>query len=764
MRWLYSQALILRWKARSFNGASTNFAKNTAHIRYNARVHSRQIGQVFAVVLGVPLYLAAQSPAPAIDYNTARFSRVVKAVQIDGPITMDGRLSEDVWALAQPARDFTQGGRSPSPGQPASQQTEVRFLYDLNNLYIGAICYEKDVKHMIVNGLKRDFQSNVGDEVGIALDTLNDDRSGIFVSTNPAGAKRDLQMSNDSQINQEWDGVWDVRVRVEEDRWVAEFVIPFKTLRFSESSEQEWGLNMFRKIRRVNEESHWAPLPIRYNMTKISLAGTLTGLEGIHQGRNLKVKPYVAAGVNQVAAGADGLAGDGTADGGLDLKYGLTPSLTLDATYRTDFSQAEVDQDQVNLTRFNLFFPEKREFFLENSAVFDFGTRSGASNNNLLPFFSRRIGLNDAGTVIPIIGGARVSGTVGRQEIGFLAMKTKHDGNRPGDTFVVGRVRRDLLRNSFIGAIITSRDSTQPGDYNRVYGTDAVFQFYNKIDLTAYYLKSVTPNVDKNDDARKFSLGYKDNVWSISGGYEKVGDNFNPELGFIRREDNSHYSGDAAYNPRVERVRQIRDYSLSASYDYYAGVDGHIETRTDSQKFNLEFSNSATLTATANQTLERLKQTFTRYAIPPGDYHYRDYTIGFNSDRSRLIGGRLNYNWGDFWNGTRKSPSGDVTFKPNYHWQIDGTWSRNDIQVPSGRYLTTLVGMKVLYAFSSRAFLNTFLQYNAERHQFSSNIRFNIIHHPLSDLYIVFNEHRDTLTGQVLDRGIIFKLTNLFNF
>jgi hypothetical protein len=214
----------------------------------------------------------------------------------------------------------------------------------------------------------------------------------------------------------------------------------------------------------------------------------------------------------------------------------------------------------------------------------------------------------------------------------------------------------------------------------------------------------------------------------------------------------------------VERVRQIRDYSLSTSYDYYAGVDGHIETRTDSQKFNLEFSNSATLTATANQTFERLTQTFTRYAIPPGDYHYRDYSIGFNSDRSRLIGGRINYNWGDFWNGTRKSPSGDVTFKPNYHWQIDGTWSRNDIQVPSGRYLTTLVGIKVLYAFSSRAFLNTFLQYNAERHQFSSNVRFNIIHHPLSDLYVVFNEHRDTLTGQVLDRGIIFKLTNLFNF
>src|SRR5262245_37509824 len=224
------------------------------------------------------LSVGLRAQAPTIDYNTARLSRVVKAVQIDGPITMDGRLNEAVWTQAQPAKDFTQGGRSPHPGQAGSQQTEVRFLYDADNLYIGAICYEKDVRHMIVNGLKRDFQSNVGDEIGIVLDSLHDYRSGIFVSTNPAGAKRPLVVFNDSQINQEWDGVWDVRVRVEDDRWVAEFVVPFKTLRFSDAASQEWGLNIFRKIRRVNEESNWAPLPIRYNMTKVSLAGTLTGL------------------------------------------------------------------------------------------------------------------------------------------------------------------------------------------------------------------------------------------------------------------------------------------------------------------------------------------------------------------------------------------------------------------------------------------------------------------------------------------------------
>ncbi len=405
-----------------------------------------------------------------VDYETARFSKVVLAVPIEVPITLDGRLDERVWMEAEPASGFTQGGRSPNPGYPASQRTEVRFLYDNDNLYIGAICYEPDIATMIVNGLKRDFTSNLGDEIGIILDTLNDDRSGFFFSTNPAGARRDLQSSNDRQINQNWDGVWDVRVTLGEDRWIAEFVIPFKTLRFSPDASQEWGMNMFRKIRRLNEESHWAPLPIRYNMTRVSLAGTLGGLEGISQGRNLKVKPYAVAGIVQ-QRNEGKLANDFNYDGGFDVKYGLTQTLTLDATYRTDFSQTEVDQDQVNLTRFSLFFPEKREFFLENSGVFNFGSTGG--RGNLLPFFSRRIGLSDRGTPVPIVGGTRLSGTAGSYEIGLLAMKTESvdpvdEGGEglPSDDFIVGRIKRNLLQNSFIGAIFTSRDSSVEGDHN----------------------------------------------------------------------------------------------------------------------------------------------------------------------------------------------------------------------------------------------------------------------------------------------------------
>ena len=703
-----------------------------------------------------------------MDYETARFSRIVTAVSIEQPIALDGRLDEEAWQLAEAATDFTQGGPSPRPGYPASQRTEVRFLYDTENIYIGAISYEKDVANMIVNGLKRDFTSNQGDELGVVFDSLNDDRSGFFFSTNPAGARRDLQIANDSTINQEWDGVWDVRVRVEEDRWVAEFRVPFKTLRFSSSESQEWGLNMYRKIKRANEESHWAPLPRRYRMTRVSLAGTLSGLEGISQGRNLKVKPYGKAGLTQVRSGS-GLDADSEFDGGFDAKYGLTQSLTLDVTYRTDFSEVEVDQDQVNLTRFNLFFPEKREFFLENSGVFAFGSRRASTSGrgggvNLIPFFSRTIGLSPSGTPIPVIGGARVSGTVGSYELGFLAMKTESEGGIPSNNFLVGRVKKNLLNNSFIGAIVTNRDSSISGDHNRVYGADAVFQFYNRLDISGYILQSDTPGREGPSQARKFAVGWRDDDLSFSADYEKVEDDFNPEMGFIRRDDNSHYSGDFSYLPRLFGSDLIRNLTFRTSYDYWEGLTGEIETRGNSATFGVSFENSASLNFSTKETFERLDKDFQRYSIPVGDYKFRNYSVSYSSDRSRVVGGRINYNWGGFWNGTRRSMGGAVTLKPNYHWQIDTSYSRNDIEVPAGTFVTTLVGFKVLYAISSRAFLNTFLQYNAERNQFSSNIRFNIIHHPLSDVYLVFNERRDTVTGEVLDRGIVFKFTNLFNF
>ena len=704
----------------------------------------------------------------AIDYDTVRLSRIVRAVPTEEAMSIDGFLDEESWQTATPATDLIQSGSSRNPGQPLSERTEVRFLYDSENLYVGAICFDSNIDTMVVNGMMRDFPGRLSDEFGFIIDSLNDDRTGFFFTTNPTGAKADIQTSNDSQYNDDWDAVWDVRVHIGEDRWVAEFVVPFKTLRFSNAPTQEWGLNINRDIRRTNEDGHWAPIPRRYNTSRVSMAGTLTGLEGVRQGRNLKVTPYGKAGFTQQQVG-NSLETDTDFNGGFDAKYGLTQSLTLDITFRTDFSQAEVDQDQVNLTRFNLFFPEKREFFLENAGVFAFGSRQASTlgrggGENLIPFFSRRIGLGPAGSPIPIVGGTRVSGTAGRYEVGLLAMKTEREGPVPSNNFLVGRVKRNLLENSFVGAIVTSRDSSVAGDTNRVYGADAVFQFYNKLDVSGYILKSDTPTSSGNDRAGKFAVGWREDDWNITANYAKVEDLFDPQMGFVRREDNSHYWGSFSLQPRTESSDLVRNLTFRTNYDYWSDVAGEIETREHDLTAGLAFEDGASLNFTTTESFERLEAEFTRYSIPLGDYKFRDYAITYASDRSRKVGGRVNFRQGDFWNGTRKSVGGELTLRPDYHWQVDTTFSRDDIEVPAGSFPTTLVGLKILYAHSSRSFLNTFLQYNAERNQFSTNVRLNIIHHPLSEIFIVFNERRDTVTGEVVDRGVVFKFTNLFSF
>ena len=461
-----------------------------------------------------PAFPQSRAPAVEIDYEAIRLGKIVTAVRISERISLDGRLDEPAWELASPATDFIQWG--PRPGEPATEQTDVRFLYDDDNLYVGFISFDSDPASLVVSELQEDFNFSQSDNVALVLDSLHDRRSAFQFGVSPAGAKRDSQLSNNSQFNNDWDGVWDAKTSTNDEGWIAEFVIPFTTLRFSQSPLQEWGVNMSRFVVRKSEESEWSPIPIRYRISRISQAGTLIGLEGIRQSRNLKVKPFVTAGVTQIR-GADGqmqtlrsLKSVKDYDGGVDVKYSLTPSLTLDTTYRTDFAQVEVDQQQVNLTRFNLFFPEKREFFIENAGTFAFGTSRGA---NLVPFFSRSIGLN-GGTPIPIVGGARVSGKAGRYDVGFLTMKTESFTDRqrsiPSNNYLVGRIKRNFATSSWIGALVTNRDSTVAGDYNRVYGADAHFQFYDRLEFDSYLLQSETPGKSGKDQARKFATAWRD--------------------------------------------------------------------------------------------------------------------------------------------------------------------------------------------------------------------------------------------------------------
>ncbi len=724
-------------------------------------------GSAFSQARGRPVN------GPAFDYEAVRLSKIATAVRITDRISLDGRLDEPGWQTAPRITDFYQWQRQ---GEMASEQTEARIIYDDDNLYIGLIMWDSDIGRRVVNELKEDFNFRDTDGITVLLDPLHDRRSGFTFGTNPAGAKRDGQLSNDGGQNNDFDNVWDVRIGVNEDNWVAEYMIPFKSLRFLDTPKQEWGLNLSRRLLRSNEESMWSPIPVRFSAIKISLAGTLVGIENIRQGRNLKVKPFMTAGVTQVRAGSQMRTirslGEfsGTQrgyDGGVDMKYGLSPSLTLDATYRTDFAQVEVDQQQVNLTRFNLFFPEKRDFFLENAGTFSIGAGGfGVNQANMLPFFSRRIGLSASGTPIPIVGGARVSGKAGQYDFGFLTMKTESLGTTPSNTYMAGRLRRNVLTRSWFGGILTNRDSTRPGDYNRVYGPDAHFVFYNKLEFDAYLLKSDTPSLNGKNQARRFSTGWRDDELIVQGEYNTVQANFNPEVGFVRRKDNTNYSGEVTWKPLLRRSEAIRNLTFGTTLDYFNGGNGKIETREEGATAGVTFENNAFINAGMTQIFDRLlaPARIQGIAIPAGDHNYRQYSVNFNSSQSEKLSGTGGVNWGEFWNGNRKSYNAGLGLKPNYRLNFSLNYSRDRIDLPAGTSIANLVGTRLIYGFSPRSFINAFLQYNGQTHELSTNIRFNITYRPLSDLYLVYNDRRDSRNGEPVERAFVVKLTNLFNF
>ncbi len=712
-----------------------------------------------------------------INYETAHLSRVVKAVRITEKITLDGLFEEPAWALAIPAKDFTQ--QAPHPGEPSQERTELRFLYDDENLYVGLWCYDSDAAHITLNDIREDFNFNESDGVSLYLSSLNDGLTGYSLAINAAGARRDNQITNGTQFNADWDAVWEVGSTRNNEGYFVEYMIPFKTLRFSNSPSQEWGLNVSRRILRSHEESFWAPQPVRYASGAMHLMGTLAGLENIHQGRNLNVKPFVTAGIAQTRNGAAELERTPTFsrgndyDGGVDLKYSLTPSLTLDATYRTDFAQVEVDQQQVNLTRFNQFFPEKRDFFLENAGLFNIGNQG--NQGNLLPFFSRRIGLSSAGTPLPIVGGARITGKVNRlYDVGLIAMKTERSGRTPSNTFLVGRLKRNLGRNSWIGTLVTNRDSTLAGDYNRVYGTDAHFQFFDRLQFDSYILRSDTAGKSGDNQARRFETSWRDDELIAIAQYNKVETNFTPDVGFIRRRDVTQYKGDVAWRPLLRSNETIRNLNFQAVVDYNGGSgSGKVETRDQNVTAGIAFENNGSVNFTAYRTFDRLANPLRipsgnpHVTIATGDYLFRGYKASFTTNTGRKITGTGAADWGDFYTGRRKSVTGGLNLRPNFHLAVNLNYERNNVTLPdgpNGSFTTNLVGTRIIYALNPRAFVNAFIQYNADLHLVSSNIRFDLIHHPLSDLYIVYNDTRNSTTGELRERAFIVKFTNLFSF
>lgn len=727
------------------------------------------------LVVALPLHAQTRGNQPPDPESVQRPQGL--AARTTTRIVLDGRLDESGWRDATPITDFIQA--QPDEGRPATEETAVWIVFDDANLYIGALCYDTDPDGLIVQSLERDFPGVLSedmDALGIALDTFLDRRNSFLFFVNPAGGLKDGQgFDNGRTRDYGWDGIVTVRTAVHDSGWTVEMAIPWKTLRFDPRTQRgAWGLNLSRRVRRKNEVAYWAPLARRDRIFLMSAGGTLEGVPSLPSGRNLTVKPFALTSRSTGDSVPEDDSGNAF-DAGIDLKYGLTPRLTLDLTYRTDFSQVEVDQEQVNLTRFPLFFPEQREFFLENSGTFTFGdvnggpgaARAGTSLRDFTLFHSREIGL-DRGRPVPLLGGARVTGRVGELELGILDVQSEAFDGNAAENFAVVRMRRSILGHSDIGVLFTNRQTTGSlagGEYNRSVGVDANLRVLNNVIVNSYV--AATRAHDAADEAVRVAAGWRDRVWDLSAAFRYIGGDFDPGIGFVRRRGIRDYYMTLGAHPRPA-IANVLETNPYVEAQFITNLDGDLESRTVRLGFGVSFQDGSNINTRLSDRFERLAGSFAvrpEVLIPPGDYGFREASATYSTSRGRKLSGTVGVSGGGFYDGRRFTIEGSARWQPDYHVTVDVEAAHNGVAIQGTSFTADLYRARVKYAFTTRLYVGAFVQYNADTEQVVTNLRFNLIHAPLSDLFIVVNERRDVSTGGgVLERFATLKVTRLLAF
>jgi hypothetical protein len=694
---------------------------------------------------------------------------------------LDGNVLDDpAWTGAPVVSGFWQ--TTPQEGAPASENTEVRLLFDRDTLFIGVVAFDREPDQIIVADSRRDSSLSDTDSFLVILDTYRDRQNGFVFGTNPAGIQYDGQVTNEGQgsgggggpggaqggsgggFNINWDGDWQVQTSITEVGWTAEMAIPFRTLRYPAQDTQSWGINFQRNIRRRNEIAFWAPLTRQYSLYRLSLAGSLTGLS-IPRRRNLQVTPYALGSTQQSGSLPSGTTNLGNA--GADLKYGITPSLTLDATYNTDFAQVEVDEQQVNLDRFSLFFPEKRPFFLENAGLFAVGTSREAEI-----FFSRRIGIGPDGQEIPILGGARLTGRVGTTNVGLLNIQTEREDDIPGNNFAVARVNHELPNRSAIGAIFVNRESTgrlaSDHDYNRSYAVDGRWGIGTNGLISGFAAKTSTPGVDEAQHAYRLGSSYNSQAWTLGLGYTEVADNFNPEVGFLSRGGFRKLDASAFYRYRPASFGPFHELRPHVSIRSFWDFEGFHETFYMHMDQHWEMKAGHEFHTGFNLTREGLVDPFQIYPgvfVPAGTYDHAETQLVFFTNQGAPAGINLNLTAGGFFGGTR------VSFAPTFRFRVGDAFNtevrltRNDINLPGGDFVTTLVSSRLSYSFTPSVFVQSLIQYNDRADLWSTNLRFGWYHKGSTGFFIAYNDTQGLDGSSLLrpDRSLTLKISRLFD-
>jgi len=715
----------------------------------------------------------------------------VRAIKLTAPLVLDGKLDEEVYAQERSFGGFLQV--APKYGAPETERTEVWVMYDTEYMYVTCRCWDSaSPDQWIANELRRDTnQLRQNDHIGVSFDTFYDRRSAFLFYTNPLGARADYSVVDEGAPNSDWNPVWESRTGRFEGGWIVEMAIPFKSLRYRSGPDQVWGFQMRRSVRRKNEWTYLTPVPQilagPQAFNRISSGGTLVGLDLPAAGKNLEIKPYAIASVTSDRVRTPPVSNDLTGAVGGDLKYGLTANLTADFTYNTDFAQVEIDEQQVNLTRFSLFFPEKRDFFLEGRGIFDFA-RGGvtgavftsAISTSIQPylFYSRRIGLNRS-RVIPINGGGRLTGKVGKYAIGVMNIQTADEpvSLTESTNFSVVRVKRDILKRSSIGAMFTNRSTSSaiPGS-NQAYGLDAAFSFFQNVGFAAYYARTETPGLSADADSYQAVADYGGDRYGGHLEYLKVGASFNPEVGFVARTNFGRTYGTARFSPRPASMKSVRKFTYQGNFDNFVNGAGELETRISTGMFNTEFENSDVLAVTVARDFELLARpaTILGVTIPAGGHQFTNALVSYALGAQRRVSGTVSLQAGDFYNGTltalgfsaaRVSVLKQFSFEP--------TISINRVDIPGSVVTTKLYRTRADYGFSPLMFMSALLQYTSTDRAFSSNLRFRWEYRSGSELFIVYTDERDltdprfALATQVLgvkNRAFVVKINRLLRF
>jgi Domain of unknown function (DUF5916)/Carbohydrate family 9 binding domain-like len=695
--------------------------------------------------------------------GTQELSRTANAIRVERPPRLDGTLDDAEWQAASPIANFLQ--REPFEGQTPTEKTEVRVLYDKHDVYFGIVCFDSDPGRIVASELRRDVSQELDDYFEIIIDSAHDRRNAYVFQINPQGTQRDALITEEQRTESNtgdgdpgWDGVWTSEARISKQGWTATIAIPFSTLNFMQSRDVIWGINFKRFIRHKNEEDLWSGWRRAFGAWRISQGGDLHGISDIGSGRLFIVKPYGLTGFSHFPPSAAGTGyTPGTSPlytGGVDVKVGLRSNLVANFTVNTDFADADVDTLQFNLTPYKLFFPEKRQFFLENAGVFNF--QLGGDSGDLL-FFSRQIGIDPiTGEEVPINGGGKVTGSLDGFQIGAMDVETRSSGPNAYANYAVARVKRSLWGGSYIGVIGIDKRSGNPFDsFNQTSGADTRLVFHKDLVLTGYAAQTRTPGLFSGQTDLGAGVNYQNSWLEVFGQHRKVGPNFNPEVGFLERNDCICDYAEVNFKPRP-KLRGVRELNFEGFIFHAPDVNSVLQTQEWQNTFRIEFNNGAySDDDIVDVFTQRLTTPFNIYKnvfIPVGEYHWTRHQLTYGSSQERKLMVNFFERFGSYYDGHLNEARVRATYRTNERlsFSFAEQWNRfrlNVVTDPSGNALPQGVGnfsvvfgsFQTNYSFSRFLSLSALLQMDTANTQAASaNIRLRWNYRPDSDLFFIY--------------------------